>query len=233
MDTRTDAYRTGGAWESGAVMQPPPRLYDYETDGAEIYRQSFAMIRKESDLSRFDPEQETVAVRIIHAAGDTGVASDIAFHPNLVSAARRALEAGAPILTDATMISTGITRRRLPAANEVHCLLRDERVTDLATRWGTTRSAAAVSLWGDLLDGAVVAIGNAPTALFHLLDLVADGGPRPAAVVGVPVGFVGSAESKVALEESDLPWLTVRGRRGGSAMAVAAINALAQERELP
>lgn len=214
-------------------MQPPPRLYDYETDGTEIYRRSFAMIREESDLTGFDTEQEIVAVRIIHAAGDTGVASDIAFHPDLVPAAREALEAGAPILTDATMISTGITRRRLPADNEIHCLLHDERVADLAMQWGTTRSAAAVSLWDELLEGAVVAIGNAPTALFHLLDLVADGGPRPAAVVGVPVGFVGSAESKAALEESNIPWLTVRGRRGGSAMAVAAINALAQKRELP
>lgn len=214
-------------------MIPPPRLHDYETDGTAIYRRSFAMIRAESDLTGFTSDEEVVAVRMIHAAGDTTVARDIAFAPGFVAAARTALDAGAPILTDATMIATGITRARLGAANPVHCLLRDERATTLAHAWGTTRSAAAVSLWGELLAGAVVAIGNAPTALFHLLDLVAAGGPRPAAVVGVPVGFIGAAESKQALVGSDLPWLTVRGRRGGSAMAVAAVNALAQRRELP
>ncbi|NNG20843.1 precorrin-8X methylmutase [Naumannella sp. ID2617S] len=213
----------------------PARRYDYLTEGAEIYRRSFATIRSEAELGRFSADEATVAVRIIHAAGDTGIAGAIDFHPQLVDAARSALAAGAPVLTDATMIASGITRRRLPAGNEVRCLVGDPRAAELAAEWGTTRSAAAISLLGEKLAGAVVAIGNAPTALFHLLELVADGGPRPAAVIGVPVGFIGSAESKRALADSalDLPWLVVHGRRGGSAMAAAAVNALARRDEMP
>ena len=171
---------------------------------------------------------------MIHAAGDVDLAAQIEVHPDLVASARGALDAGAPIFTDAHMIASGVTRARLPRANDVVCLLRDERVPGLAREWGTTRSAAAVSLWGDRLEGAVVAIGNAPTALFHLLELIADGGPRPAAIVGVPVGFIGSAESKDALVANPfgVPWLVVHGRRGGSALAASAINALAREEEL-
>ena len=171
---------------------------------------------------------------MIHTAGDLDLPRHIVFHPGLVSAARGALRGGAPIFVDANMINSGITRRRLPADNEVHCFLRDQRAAVLAAEWGTTRSAAAVSLWGDDLEGAVVAIGNAPTALFHLLEVIADGGPRPAAIIGVPVGFVGSAESKQALADSDfgVPWLVVHGYRGGSALAASAINALASEFEL-
>ena len=171
---------------------------------------------------------------MIHATGETGLTADLAYHPGVVSVAREALRAGAPIFTDTQMIASGITRRRLPADNAVHCLLHDDRTPGLADRWGTTRSAAAVSLWGDELAGAVVAIGNAPTALFHLLELIADGGPRPAAILGLPVGFVGSAESKIALAENpwNLPYLVVHGRRGGSALCVAAVNAMAQESEI-
>lgn len=212
----------------------PPRIYEYSTDGADIYRKSFAMIRAEADLSGVPADAETVAVRMIHACGQTDLPADLDIHPQLVTAARAALRGGAPILTDATMIATGITRPRLPADNEVTCLLRDDRVAALAREWGTTRSAAGVALWGDRLDGAVVAIGNAPTALFHLLEWISDGGPRPAAIIGVPVGFVGSAESKRALAEhsAQIPYLAVHGRRGGSAMAVSAVNALAQEAEI-
>lgn len=211
----------------------PPQLYDYDTDGSSIYRKSFGMIRAEADLDRFAEPERTVVVRMIHAAGDTGLAESIAFSPDLVAAARGALKAGAPIYTDATMIAAGITRRRLPADNEVICTLRDPRVPELAASWRTTRSAAAISLW-DRLDGAVVAIGNAPTALFQLLEMVAAGGPRPAAVIGIPVGFVGSPESKVALADNPygLEWLVVHGRRGGSALASSAINALAREEEI-
>jgi precorrin-8X/cobalt-precorrin-8 methylmutase len=220
-------------------MRRPPRRYDYEDDGAAIYVDSFATIRRESDLSGVPADAEKVAVRMIHGTGQTDLAGDLVIHPGLVSAARGALESGAPILTDAHMVASGVTRARLPKDNDVICLLRDERVPVLAREMGTTRSAAAVSLWDDddRLDGAVVAIGNAPTALFHLLEMLVDGAPRPAAIVGVPVGFVGAAESKVALaafaadHEIDIPFLTVRGRRGGSAMAASAINALAQERE--
>lgn len=213
---------------------PPTRRYDYVTDAAEIYRRSFATIRAEADLSRLTGEAEVVAVRMIHAAGDPGLVSDLDFHPRLVTAARDALNAGAPLFTDARMIASGITRSRLPKDNPVHCLLGDPRVPALAREWRTTRSAAAVSLWGDALEGAVVAIGNAPTALFHLLEQIADGGPRPAAIVGIPVGFIGSAESKEALVANpwDVPYLVVHGRRGGSALCVAAINALAQEAEI-
>ncbi|GAB3308271.1 precorrin-8X methylmutase [Epidermidibacterium keratini] len=212
----------------------PPRIYDYSTDGADIYRKSFAMIRADADLSGVPADAEAVAVRMIHACGQTDLPQDLQIHPQLVAAARTALQRGAPILTDATMIATGITRPRLPADNEVTCLLRDERVAELAREWQTTRSAAGVALWGERLEGAVVAIGNAPTALFHLLEWISDGGPRPAAIIGVPVGFVGSAESKQALAEhpAHIPFLVVHGRRGGSAMAVSAINALAQEAEI-
>ncbi|OOL28285.1 precorrin-8X methylmutase [Rhodococcus rhodochrous] len=219
--------------DSSTPPHPPPRRYDYVTDGADIYVRSFATIRAETDLSAIPADAEKVAVRMVHACGQTDLTRDLAIHPDLVSAARGALRAGAPILTDAHMVASGVTRTRLPADNEVLCLLRDPRVPDLAAAWGTTRSAAAVSLWEDRLDGAVVAIGNAPTALFHLLELIDAGGPRPAAIVGVPVGFIGAAESKEALAAHplQLPYLVVRGRRGGSAMASSAINALAQEAE--
>jgi precorrin-8X/cobalt-precorrin-8 methylmutase len=215
------------------VITRPPRRYAYCEDGAQIYRESFAMIRAEADFSRLPADAEQIAVRMVHACGQTDLTRDLAIHPGLVSAARSALLAGAPIFTDATMVASGITRARLPVGNEVTCHLRDPRVPHLAEKWATTRSAAAVSLWGDRLAGAVVAIGNAPTALFHLLELISDGGPKPAAIIGVPVGFVGSAESKQALidHEAGIPYLVVRGRRGGSAMAASAVNALAQERE--
>lgn len=211
----------------------PQRRYEYCADGGQIYRESFAMIRAESDLTHVPPEAERLAVRMVHACGQPDLTRDLAIHSELVTAARAALRSGAPIFTDSTMVTSGITRARLPAGNEVICHLRDAGVTELACDWATTRSAAAVSLWGERLAGSVVAIGNAPTALFHLLELISDGGPRPAAIVGVPVGFVGSAESKQALieHESGIPYLVVRGRRGGSAMAASAINALAQERE--
>lgn len=214
-------------------MDRPTRRYPYETDGARIYAQSFATIRLETDLTGLPANAERAVVRLVHAAGDPAVARDVQVTEDFVPAARAALQAGAPILTDAMMVAGGVTRTRLPAGNEVRCLIRDERTSDLARQWGTTRSAAAVSLWGDAVDGAVVAFGNAPTALFHLLEVLADGGARPAAVVGVPVGFVGSAESKRALAAYTprLPFLTVHGRRGGSAMAAAVLNAVAQEEE--
>ena len=217
-----------------AVAEQPTRRYDYVRDATEIYRRSFATIRAEADLGRLAPEAQVVAVRMIHATGEVGLPADLEFHPRLVGTAREALRAGAPIFTDAQMIASGITRRRLPAENAIHCLLHDDRTPGLAYRWGTTRSAAAVSLWGEELEGAIVAIGNAPTALFHLLEVIADGGPRPAAVLGLPVGFIGSAESKVALAENpwDLPYLVLHGRRGGSALCVAAVNALGQEAEI-
>lgn len=218
-------------------LHQPPRRYDYVTDGLEIYRRSFAMIRDESDLSGLPAGLHGAAVRIIHAAGDVDITRDIAAHPDVATAAHTALLSGAPILTDSNMLASGVTRRRLPADNEVICTLRDERVPELAAAWDTTRAAAAVSLWEEHLEGAVVAIGNAPTALFHLLEMLHEGAPRPAAIVGMPVGFVGSAESKTALAEADLPggpvpWLVVHGRRGGSAMAAAALNALANPDEL-
>ncbi|MGA8994140.1 MAG: precorrin-8X methylmutase [Nocardioidaceae bacterium] len=211
----------------------PPRTYDYERDGEAIYRASFATIRAETDLGGLPPDAETVAVRMVHASGQTDLTRDLVVHPGLVRAAREALHAGAPVLCDAHMVASGVTRARLPKDNDVVCLLRDPRVPALAADWGTTRSAAAVSLWADRLDGAVVAIGNAPTALFHLLELIDAGAPRPAAVLGVPVGFIGAAESKDALatHPAGVPYLVVRGRRGGSAMAASAVNALAQERE--
>jgi precorrin-8X/cobalt-precorrin-8 methylmutase len=216
------------------MLEPPTGRYDYLRDPTEIYRRSFAAIREEADLAAMPPDLRSVAVRMIHATGDIDLTADLACHPDLVRTARTALRAGAPIFTDAQMIAAGITRRRLPAQNAIHCLLHDDRTPDLARRWGTTRAAAAVSLWGDELGGAVVAIGNAPTALFHLLELIADGAPRPAAILGLPVGFVGSAESKVALAENPwhLPYLVVHGRRGGSALCVAAVNAIASEVEI-
>jgi precorrin-8X/cobalt-precorrin-8 methylmutase len=216
------------------VIAPPTRRYDYVTAPEGIYRRSFATIRAETDLSGLPADMRTVAVRMVHACGDTDLVHDLAFHPDLVSAARTALEAQAVIFTDTQMLAAGITRKRLPADNEVLCLLDDPRTPELAEHWGTTRSAAAVSLWADRLAGAVVAIGNAPTALFHLLELLADGAPLPAAVIGSPVGFVGSAESKVALAENpwNVPWLVVHGRRGGSALCAAAINALARKSEI-
>ena len=212
---------------------PTPR-YAYERSPQAIYRQSFATIRAEADLDALPEAMRPVAVRMIHASGEVGLVDQIDDHPDLVRATRDALDSGAPIFTDAKMIAVGITRRRLPKDNQIHCLLDDPRVPELADTWRTTRSAAAVSLWAPQLSGAVVAIGNAPTALFHLLELIADGGPRPAAIIGIPVGFVGSAESKRALADNpwDIPYLVVHGRRGGSALCVAAINALAQESEL-
>jgi precorrin-8X/cobalt-precorrin-8 methylmutase len=212
----------------------PPRRFDYCSDGEQIYKESFATIRAEADLARFSEPEQTVAVRMIHAAGDIGLPALLDLSADLVQAARDALNAGAPIFTDSQMLASGITRTRLPADNAVICRLRDPEAAQLAKDWETTRSAAAVSLWGPELEGAVVAIGNAPTALFHLLEVVAAGGPRPAAVIGIPVGFVGSAESKVALAENpwNLPYLVVHGRRGGSAMAASAVNALARENEL-
>lgn len=206
--------------------------HPYERDGAAIYRQSFATIRAEADLSQFDPEDAVVAVRVIHACGMVELAADLAFSPGFTRAARDALRAGAPILCDAKMVAHGVTRPRLPAANEVICTLDHPDVPGLAARLGTTRSAAALELWGDRLRGAVVAIGNAPTALFHLLEMIEAGAPAPAAIIGMPVGFIGAAESKDALAaEARVPWAIVRGRKGGSAMAVAAVNAVASERE--
>ncbi|EKE45388.1 precorrin-8X methylmutase [Oceaniovalibus guishaninsula JLT2003] len=207
--------------------------YSYETDGAAIYAQSFAIIRAEADLGRFDPDEEGVAVRMIHAAGMVGLERHLRFSPGMAAAARRALQAGAPILCDAHMVSEGVTRSRLPAHNDVVCTLRDPAVPELAARLGTTRSAAALELWRPRLGGAVVAIGNAPTALFRLLEMLDDPGcPRPAAIVGCPVGFVGARESKEALWDAQpCPCLIVEGRLGGSAITVAAINALASRAE--
>ena len=205
----------------------------YLTDGAEIYRRSFATIRAEADLARFPADIAQVVVRMIHASGQVDLAADIGYSNGVVAAARTALRAGAPILCDANMVAAGVTRRRLPADNEVLCLLTDPRVPSLAQSMSNTRSVAALDLLRDRLEGAVVAIGNAPTALFHLLDLLDAGAPRPAAVLGIPVGFVGAVESKQALAEfgSGIEYLTVRGRRGGSAITAAALNAIASEQE--
>ena len=204
----------------------------YIRDGAEIYRQSFATIRAEADLSALPADVAYVAVRMIHACGQVDLVDDLGFSAGAVAAGRAALRAGAPVLCDAMMVAEGVTRARLPQANEVICTLRDERVPALAARLGTTRSAAALELWRPHLDGAVVAIGNAPTALFHLLDMIDAGAPRPAAVLGIPVGFIGAAESKAALAaRPDLEHLVVHGRRGGSAITAAAVNALASEQE--
>lgn len=215
----------------------PPRRYDYVDDGPAIYLDSFATIRRETDLAGVPRDAERLAVRMVHGTGQTDLVDDLQVHPELVGAARSALEAGSPILCDAHMVASGITRSRLPRNNDVVCLLSDPRVLDLARQMGTTRSAAALSLWGERLDGAVVAIGNAPTALFHLLEMLLDGAPHPAAIVGCPVGFIGAAESKAALASFaddhgiDIPFVTVHGRRGGSAMTVSAVNALAQVAE--
>ncbi|KAB8187836.1 precorrin-8X methylmutase [Microbispora catharanthi] len=205
--------------------------HDYVRDGAEIYRRSFATIRAEADLTGLADDVARVVVRMIHACGMTDLVADLDYSPGVVAKARAALLAGAPVLCDAQMVASGVTRKRLPAANEIICTLGDPRVPALAERLGTTRSAAALDLWLDRLDGAVVAVGNAPTALFRLLELVAEGAGRPAAVLGVPVGFIGAAESKRALAASGLEFLVVHGRRGGSAMTAAAINAIASEQE--
>jgi len=205
--------------------------FDYVRDGGEIYRRSFATIRAEADLARFPADVARVVVRMIHACGMTDLPADVGYSDGVVRAPRAALLDGAPVLCDAHMVAAGITRRRLPAGNEVVCTLSDPVVPSLAARLGTTRSAAALDRWGSRLDGAVVAIGNAPTALFRLLELVGAGAGRPAAVLGIPVGFVGAAESKAALAESGLEYLVVHGRRGGSAMTVAAVNAVASEDE--
>jgi precorrin-8X/cobalt-precorrin-8 methylmutase len=203
----------------------------YIKDGAEIYRQSFATIRREADLARFSKLEERVAVRIIHACGQVETAADIAFTQGAVEAASAALRRGAPIFCDSRMVAEGITRARLPLNNEVVCTLNNPATAALAAKIGNTRSAAALDFWGERLGGALVAIGNAPTALFRLLEMIADGAPPPAAIVGMPVGFVGAAESKEALLASGMPAIVVRGRKGGSAMAAAAVNALASERE--
>ena len=203
----------------------------YLRDGAEIYRRSFATIRAEADLARLPSELVPVAVRMIHACGQVDLVDDLAHSPALVAAARGALQAGAPILCDAAMVAAGVTAARLPAGNDVVCTLNAAEVPARAAAMGTTRSAAALELWRPLLDGAVVAIGNAPTALFHLLELVAGGAPRPAAVIGIPVGFIGAVESKEALAASDLEHLVVRGRRGGSAITAGAVNAIASDVE--
>ena len=207
--------------------------HSYQTDGAAIYLESFATIRAEADLARFTAEEEVVVVRMIHAAGMVGLEEYVRFSPGVAIAARTALEAGAPILCDARMVSEGITRPRLPAGNEVICTLHDLRVPEMAKAMGNTRSAAALELWRPHLAGAVVAIGNAPTALFHLLNMLEDPAcPRPAAIIGCPVGFVGAAESKDALmADLPAPSLIVKGRLGGSAITVAAVNALASRKE--
>ncbi|MFJ9807556.1 precorrin-8X methylmutase [Streptomyces sp. NPDC101158] len=215
-------------------MSESPRMFEYEKDGAEIYRRSFATIRAEADLADLPADVATVAVRMIHACGMTDLVQDVAYSPGVVASARAALRAGAPILCDAQMVASGVTRKRLPADNDVVCTLSDPAVPGLAADLGTTRSAAAMELWRDRLEGSVVAIGNAPTALFHLLEMIAKGAGRPAAVLGIPVGFIGAAESKDALAANTLglEYLVVRGRRGGSAMTAAALNALAHEAEI-
>ncbi|MEU8520778.1 precorrin-8X methylmutase [Streptomyces sp. NBC_01216] len=215
-------------------MSESNRMFDYEKDGAEIYRQSFATIRAEADLAGLPADVSQVAVRMIHACGMVDLVRDLAYSPGVVSRARAALRAGAPILCDAQMVASGVTRKRLPAGNDVVCTLSDPAVPALAAELGTTRSAAAMELWRDRLEGSVVAIGNAPTALFRLLEMVGKGAGRPAAVLGIPVGFIGAAESKDALAAQDLglDYLVVRGRRGGSAMTAAAVNAMATEEEI-
>jgi precorrin-8X/cobalt-precorrin-8 methylmutase len=206
--------------------------YDYIRDGAAIYERSFAIIRAEADLSRFEGSAARLVVRMIHACGMTDLPRDVEMSADFCAAAEAALRAGAPILCDAKMVANGVTRARLPAHNEVVCTLDDPRTPALAAEMGTTRSAAAMELWRPQLAGALVVIGNAPTALFRLLDMLDAGAPSPAAVIGIPVGFVGAAESKQALaDDARVPFVVVHGRRGGSAMAAAAVNALAQEKE--
>ena len=204
--------------------------YDYIREGDAIYERSFAIIRNEADLSRFSASEADVAIRMIHACGLVEAAAHFVFSTDFVAAARTALANGAPIFCDAEMVAHGVTRARLPAGNEVICTLHDPRTRELAKEIGNTRSAAAMHLWGDRIAGAVVAIGNAPTALFHLLEMLRDGGPKPAAIIGMPVGFVGAAESKDALAEDSygVPYAIVRGRLGGSAITAAAINALSR-----
>jgi precorrin-8X/cobalt-precorrin-8 methylmutase len=206
---------------------------NYVKDGAAIYRESFSIIRNEADLSAFQTDLARVVVRMIHACGMTDLPQDVQASPDAAAAGINALLAGAPLFCDATMVASGITRSRLPRNNDVICTISDPRTAELAARLHTTRSAAAVELWRDKLAGSVVVIGNAPTALFHLLNILNDGSPRPALIIGIPVGFVGAAESKAALAANRLgiPFLTVLGRRGGSAMAAAAVNALASEKE--
>ena len=205
----------------------------YIRDGEEIYRRSFDIIRAETDLSKIPADLEKVAVRVVHSCGMTDIVEDLAFSEGAGAAGRKALAEGAPILADCRMVAEGITRSRLKAGNEIICTLQDPTVPDLAKQLETTRTAAALELWRPRLAGAVVAIGNAPTALFHLLQMLDDGAPRPALILGFPVGFVGAAESKEELRSNSrgVPFITVRGRRGGSAMTVAAVNALATERE--
>ncbi|HTU55782.1 MAG TPA: precorrin-8X methylmutase [Acetobacteraceae bacterium] len=206
--------------------------YRYVRDGAAIYAQSFAAIRAEADLEGLAPTEARIAVRVIHACGIVGIARELRFAPEFAEAALAALKAGKPILCDSKMVAHGITRSRLPAANEIVCTLEAPGVVERAARLGMTRSAAAVDLWGERMGGALVAIGNAPTALYRLLELLDAGAPAPAAVIGMPVGFVGAAEAKEALAaDGRVPFAIVRGRLGGSAMAVAAVNALASETE--
>ncbi|TIM30970.1 MAG: precorrin-8X methylmutase [Mesorhizobium sp.] len=207
-----------------------PAPYDYIHDGTAIYERSFAIIRAEADLSRFSNAEADVAIRMIHACGQVEASRHFVFSQDFVAAARAALAAGAPIFCDAEMVSHGVTRARLPAGNEVICTLRDPRTSDIAKKIGNTRSAAAIELWGERMAGSVVAIGNAPTALFYLLERLRDGAPKPAVIIGMPVGFVGAAESKDALAENSygVPYAIVRGRLGGSAMTAAALNALAR-----
>lgn len=206
--------------------------YDYIHDGAAIYDRSFHIIRSEADLSRFSGTAERVVVRMIHACGMTDLPRDVEMSAGVCEAAEAALRAGAPILCDAKMVANGVTRTRLPAGNELICTLDDPRTPGLAAQLGTTRSAAAMELWRERMEGAVIVIGNAPTALFRLLEMLDEGAPLPAAVIGIPVGFVGAAESKEALsQDRRVPFIVVHGRRGGSAMAAAAVNALAQEKE--
>ena len=205
--------------------------YAYEKDAAAIYRRSFAVIRGEADLARFSPIEERVAVRVIHACGMVEAAADLVFSAGAVESARDALRAGAPIFCDARMVAEGVTRARLAKNNDVICTLSDPSTPELAAKFGTTRTAAAIELWLPRLDGSVVAIGNAPTALFRLLEAISGGAPRPAAIIGMPVGFIGAAESKEALIDSGLPAIVMRGRKGGSAMAAAAVNALASDVE--
>jgi precorrin-8X/cobalt-precorrin-8 methylmutase len=207
------------------------RGYDYIRDGAEIYRKSFAIIRREADLARFSGPEERVAVRVIHACGMVEAAADIQFSQGAAFAAIAALQRGAPIFCDARMVAEGVTRSRLPADNEVICTLGHADTPALAERFDTTRSAAALDLWLPKLEGAIVVIGNAPTALFRLLEMLEAGAPTPAAIIGMPVGFVGAAESKEALIASSFNAIVVRGRKGGSAMAAAAVNALASDKE--
>jgi precorrin-8X/cobalt-precorrin-8 methylmutase len=209
-----------------------PSPHNYIRDGAEIYRRSFAIIRREADLARFEPVEERVAVRIVHACGMVEITSDIFFSPGAAQAAITALESGAPILCDSKMVANGVTRARLPRNNRVICTLDNAEVAALAAKFNTTRTAAAMELWRDDLAGAVVVIGNAPTALFRLFEMLDEGAEPPAAIIGMPVGFVGAAESKEALIAANrVPCIVVRGRKGGSAMAAAAINALASAKE--